>query len=607
MNRGLKYSFACLTAATLLAGCGGGGSSPKTRGNGVLSLTFVADAGSAAGPVGTSHKIVIYRTDGSVLDTKIVDTSAGTAQLSLSNLPSGTLRLHVGLSAVAGGTEIGSVDTTFQGGSAPAPMQFAMRKTVTKASLTPLTPTVSVGGTAQLYATGKDADGNFVYTAPTDWTWTSETPGFASVDANGLVTGAAEGATAVTATHTTSGKAASTNVGVLSNTPRRGKWTVMVYVNAANNLWREAIDNVNQMERIANNPDVRFVIQWKQVRGVPSDNTNPDFSGTRRYLATYDSMSLTNVNQSIKSTVVQDLGAGVDMGASNTLAGFVSWAKGRFPADHYALVMWDHGSGWYSPGTRLMSPRPRAISIDEETDNYLTTPDLRNAMAGQTVDIFAYDACLMQGAENLIELADKADYIIGSSENTPGPGYPYHTVFKPFVDTPDAAVPTLTRSFVTAFHDWYRNDSYWSRQPLHQSVLDTSKIAPFQLALTDLANTLNNTSGVGATVQAARSASKRIAPTDGYSYYDLDQLCEKIAGLTSDTSLAAKATALRGKLADMVVLSQTNTAGAHMKGLSIDFARSVTFNGSYGAHYGALRISALTPWDDFLANTVANP
>ena len=41
------------------------------------------------------------------------------------------------------------------------------------------------------------------------------------------------------------------------------------------------------------------------------------------------------------------------------------------------------------------------------------------------VDVLAFDACLMQMAEVAYEVKDLADYVVGSEETEPGPGYPY--------------------------------------------------------------------------------------------------------------------------------------------------------------------------------------
>jgi hypothetical protein len=604
MKRGQKILVSLLALVLPLAGCGGGGGSSKPKGTGVLSITLDSAAGTAVGPVGTSHHIIVYRSDGTIVDEQTVDLSSGTRQVNLSGLPSGTLHLHLGLSAATGGAEVGAVDTTFAGGTGAAPISVVMRQAVSSVLVTPDTATVKVGATVPIYAAAKTAAGSFVYTAPTDWSWASGNPAVATVNGSGLVSGIAVGGAPVTATHVPSGFSGSSTVGVTSDVATRGKWTVMVFLNASNSLYPYAVDNVNQMEKIANNPDVRFVIQWKQVEGLDGNN-NPLFSGTRRYLAAYDTTSLSNSSNPIKSTLIEDMGSNVDMGSSDALAGFVSWAKAKYPADHYALVLWNHGAGWNTP--RIANRVFRGISYDDETGNHMDPWDVNSSLAGQHVDLLAYDACLMQGAEDLLEVSDKADYIVGSEENTPGPGYPYHLIFKPFVDTPDAAVPTLASSLVTQFQAYYANNATWKTQPLHQSVIDTSKVAALRTALDGLSLALlNNAATVGPVMPTIRASLNKIAPSDGYTYFDLDQLCAQIAARTTGGTATA-ATEVRSALADMVVASQGNTVGSFMKGLSIEFGRSGAMNGNYGSLYDQLKLAGLTHWDEFLTNATANP
>lgn len=605
MNRGLSLFCASLVAATLLAGCGGGGGNPRGSRGGSLTLSFVGDAGVASGPAGTSHKIVVYRTDGAVVDTKTIDLSSGTMQTTLTGLPSGTLHLHLSLSSTPGGAEIGAIDRTIEGGAALAPMQIVMRQPVAEASVSPVAASVAVGATTPLYAAARATDGSYVYTAPGDWAWSSETPARATVDAAGVVTGVADGNATIQATHTPSAHSDTATVSVSTSGIRRGKWTIMVYMNAANDLFPFATQNMNQMERIADNPDVRFVVQWKQVQNV-GGNSNPLFSGTRRYVAKYDTKT------AINSTVAQDLGRDVDMGSADALTEFVQWTKANYPADHYAIVLWNHGAGWNTP--RALRLASRGISYDEETGNHLDPWDVRSALLGQHVDILAFDACLMQGAEDLLELSSNADYIIGSEENTPGPGYPYHQVFKPFVDAPDNAVPALASSLVTEFQNYYATGDYrmWA---LHQSVLSTSKASAFRTALDNfgLALVANgaemSTNGNGqpaVLASAVRSICTRIAPGDGYSYYDVTQLAQAFASKSTNANVQNAANALKAAVDDMVVASQSSANGGHMKGVSIEFSRSGTF-ANYAGSYGQLRLSALTHWDEFLANSQVNP
>jgi alpha-tubulin suppressor-like RCC1 family protein len=85
-------------------------------------------------------------------------------------------------------------------------------KPVASITVTPPTPTVALGGTAQLQATAKDADG----AALTDrsMTWSSSDNAVATVSATGMVTGVAAGTSTITAT--SEGKSGTAAVTVLT-------------------------------------------------------------------------------------------------------------------------------------------------------------------------------------------------------------------------------------------------------------------------------------------------------------------------------------------------------------------------------------------------------
>jgi hypothetical protein len=96
----------------------------------------------------------------------------------------------------------------------------------------------------------------------------------------------------------------------------------MVYMNAANDLDDYSELNINQMEQVQANPNVRVVVQWKRAaRFAPQGS----WTGTRRYLIQYDADT-----QQINSRLLEDLGQGVDMGSAETLREFVRWARANF-------------------------------------------------------------------------------------------------------------------------------------------------------------------------------------------------------------------------------------------------------------------------------------
>ncbi|HEX2998663.1 MAG TPA: clostripain-related cysteine peptidase, partial [Armatimonadota bacterium] len=123
-----------------------------------------------------------------------------------------------------------------------------------------------------------------------------------------------------------------------TGTMSRRKWTVMVYMDADCDLEEYGVLNMNQMESVGSDANVNYVVQFD--RGPGYDATNGDWTDTRRFLVTKD-----NDMQNITSPMLQNMGE-VDMGQPSSLTDFITWAKTTYPADHYCLILWNHGAGW---------------------------------------------------------------------------------------------------------------------------------------------------------------------------------------------------------------------------------------------------------------------
>ena len=119
---------------------------------------------------------------------------------------------------------------------------------------------------------------------------------------------------------------------------QKAKWTFMVYLDADNDLEKYGIADFNEMETVGSSSDVQIIVQMD--RSPNYDATNGDWADTRRFRVIKD-----NDTKTITSPVLQNLGE-ANMGDPNTLVSFVNWAKLNYPADHYCLVLWDHGGGW---------------------------------------------------------------------------------------------------------------------------------------------------------------------------------------------------------------------------------------------------------------------
>ena len=188
---------------------------------------------------------------------------------------------------------------------------------------------------------------------------------------------------------------------------KKADWTILVYMAADNNLSEQAIDDIIQMEKAKVPSSINVIVQLD-----PSYyNNDPQ---ARRYKIKHSNSS------TIASPVIEYLGE-IDSGDYLVLADFVNWGMKNYQANHYALVIWSHGSGW----TR----EERWICPDNQSINQMSIANgaFRNGfkLFNEKIDILLLDACYMQSIEVITEVYPYVDYIVGSEEATPFDGFPY--------------------------------------------------------------------------------------------------------------------------------------------------------------------------------------
>lgn len=193
---------------------------------------------------------------------------------------------------------------------------------------------------------------------------------------------------------------------VLDPAPQ-AKWTVMVYMDGDNDLEPWITRDIDrEMAATGSSADVQIVALAD--RGSRPGTADGGWSGARVF----------NVGKGMKATAdmaVADWG-NADMGSPQTLIDFVDWARASFPADRYALFLWDHGWGWW-PGNTMR---------DDTSNDYLDMDELRRAM--QTiggVNMVGMDTCLGQTIEVQAEFRGFAKAMAGCEDSTGYTGFQY--------------------------------------------------------------------------------------------------------------------------------------------------------------------------------------
>jgi hypothetical protein len=230
-------------------------------------------------------------------------------------------------------------------------------------------------------------------------------------------------------------------------------WTIMLYQDADDQiLERDIYLDLNEAERVGSSNNVQVVAQIDRYRaGYQGDG---DWTAARRYYVTQD-----NDLNAINSQIVQELGE-ADMSSGQSLVEFVQWAASTFPANHYVLILSDHGLGWPggwsdpAPGGSETSSVPIASRLGDNI--YLNELDealaqARSAAGIDKFEIVGMDACLMSQIEVMAALQPHANYAVASEEVEPSIGWAYASFLTELVQNPDMSGAELSREIVRSY------------------------------------------------------------------------------------------------------------------------------------------------------------
>ena len=280
-----------------------------------------------------------------------------------------------------------------------------------------------------------------------------------------------------------------------SQTPVHRPWTLMIYMAGDNG-------------KIFDTKTGRIKLMASMEEAGYRDIFELGLVGTTNQCAitclfdTMDASYLVEVRKGkrLSDSLVQPLRE-VNMGDPNTLKEFIVHSVQTYPADHYALVIWNHGTGWldvdayatvraledehrtnsaifrttYKQITASETTRP--IAFDDSSKDFLDTADLRQAFSqaqdatGRRLDIIGMDACLMAMIEGARELAPFADYFVASQEVEPMAGWPYTPIVQALNAEPGLAPAALADRIVHEYAVSYHAATRAGEETVTQSAI----------------------------------------------------------------------------------------------------------------------------------------
>lgn len=261
---------------------------------------------------------------------------------------------------------------------------------------------------------------------------------------------------------------------LLHKRPKKN-WTIIIYMAADNDLRGFAARNIKQMTTVGSSEEVTILVEL-HIRLAANKKI------TRRYFI--EQGKIVHINADDPTTQK------MDSGDQQTLISCCSWAMNNYPADNYALILWNHGTGIIDPrlgkivhATELFSFNPisnkleldrnidfldflnqqqnnqRGICWDDTTGNYLTNQKLVHALDyvcktynnGKKFAIIGFDACLMAMAEIADLIKEYAHVMIGSQEVELGTGWNYQLALSQF--NHESPTPSALAKHIVAMYE----------------------------------------------------------------------------------------------------------------------------------------------------------
>ncbi|WP_343591391.1 clostripain-related cysteine peptidase [Paracidovorax wautersii] len=187
------------------------------------------------------------------------------------------------------------------------------------------------------------------------------------------------------------------------------KTTLLVYL-VASDLEGPAKRDLENMLKAASSANVNVVLQ------IGGGESSGDFPGVnmqemRRYSLVPNAG--TTAGWTLQPLPEAQQVPTVAMNLSQTLQDFIQWGAAQFPAERYALALWDHGGG---PISGFGNDRAKGGGAGMS----LSGISLALKNAGVPFELVGFDCCLMASLEVAADLAPYSRYLVASEEITTG-------------------------------------------------------------------------------------------------------------------------------------------------------------------------------------------
>lgn len=224
--------------------------------------------------------------------------------------------------------------------------------------------------------------------------------------------------------------------------------TLIVVMEANNNLKSFALDNINEMELAAQHIGNAAVVVYLRSQDQESVLLKIKYDSNRKVIASDTLKKYQVINSSPEQikTIIAD-------------------AQEFCPATSYGLILWSHATSWAPP----VSKGVQLFSFGEDQGKQMDIMELSRAIP-TGFHYLIFDACNMASLEVLWEFKDKATYILASPTEVLATGFPYGQILPHLTDkNPDL------KQVANQYFEYY-NALQGQMQSASISLIDTKEL-----------------------------------------------------------------------------------------------------------------------------------
>lgn len=382
------------------------------------------------------------------------------------------------------------------------------------------------------------------------------------------------------------------------------EWTFLVYINGHNDLSMFSDQNIIDMERVGSTSDINIVVEWGMRKALAYDQwgipTSWSYPTKRLYVQkSKDPLFVT-------SPTLQSFD-NMDMGDYRNFQKFIEWGMKAYPAKHYFVAIWNHGSGWHKTKAKMGSDANLLdVSFDDGTKNFISTEQMGVVMAnikntlGRNIDILGSDACLMQMLEIVGEFKDSVDYAVGSQELEPGEGWPYFPFLQKWAANPKLTPAEVSVLLSKEYDAAYDGGIYGTRKGTTFSALDLSKTDALYTAIASLTKSLVTLNAADMKkIKTAALSTTHFNSMDSFDYADLSDFMTQIRFAKISSIKSNLLNDVQARVKDLV-LTTDNDINEFPNATGLSIWLPLTKN-THQARYDKLKSSLATGWNKFTA------